>query len=66
MPSPTITTPDNGYFEVWTCPEGHTYRVITEYLPRTNYGPRGKVRPESLKAARARTHEGHAHKWHAA
>lgn len=49
-----MTKPDNGYFEVWTRPCGHSYRVSTECLPRTNYGPRGKPRPEVLKAARQR------------
>ena len=56
MPTTTskLAKPDNGYFEVWARPCGHRYRVSTEALPRTNYGPRGKVRPEALKAARER------------
>jgi hypothetical protein len=27
---PQLTTKDNGYFEVWTRPCGHRYRVTTE------------------------------------
>jgi hypothetical protein len=29
--APVLTAPDNGYFEVWTRPCGHRYRVTTEY-----------------------------------
>lgn len=52
MSKPRIVTPDNGYFEVWARPCGHTVRVTTEDTGWQRRNPIERKRLRELDAER--------------